>query len=84
MTREDRERQHVAQLVAALRAIPDPEDRMRAVKNILALRMTLNKDLGAITREAAHQVRDAHPELTEADLARRWGVSRQWVNKLLN
>jgi hypothetical protein len=81
--REESERQHVAELVAALRAIPDPDERMRAVARILTVRMAMNAQLGEVTREAARQVRDAHPELKNADLARRWGVSRQRVNALL-
>lgn len=83
MDAEDSERQHVAELVTALRAIPDPEDRMRAVAEIVAVRIALNAQLGEVTREAAREVAAAHPELTESDLARRWGVSRQRVNKLL-
>lgn len=84
MDAEDLERRHITELVAALRAIPDPDERMRAVARVLKLRWALSPQLGEVTREAARQVRDAHPELKKADLARRWGVTPQRVNKLLN
>lgn len=79
MEAEDLQYQHLYELLATLRAIPDPEDRVRAIEASLGRVLTTQNALADLRREA---VREMLNTMNKSEVGRRLGISNQRVGQL--
>jgi hypothetical protein len=82
---EDLQRRHteyVESVLAALRAVRDPEERIKEVRKALDRCREHESCIAEITREAVREMLIAMPQLSKSALARRLGISPTRITRL--